>query len=190
MRAERPLAGMLGLSLLLFLFAAANFVYEGPRRGTLLFIAALMPFVLVRLRVVALQGRVDSRLKELLADGFHGFRVVLDTFPDYRFVDVFRAIEKSLEGPLTETLDSTHLEDLGTILRGKFDHGLGFVREPPRASRATEPSGEAYFPAERFSVRKRGNSNRAGVIARLHVAEYTGSCWRWRPAMWPRPSGS
>lgn len=174
-RGGRLIPGLLSLTLVLFLFALFYFFTEGPNRGLVLVAASAAPFLVIRLGVVALRDRLDHRLGALLADQLQGYRVVVQDFPDYRWVDVFGAIEKELPAPGAEFLDSCHPEDLGAIVKGNFTRNGGFVQEPSRQARPVDPSHEEYFPTERFWIRERTKNGQSSLVARFRYLEYSGA---------------
>jgi hypothetical protein len=162
------------LALGLFVAAAINYMLEGPSRGVLLGVAFVLPFLLVRLSFVVLRDRIDFRLEELLGESLGGLKVASHDFPDYRFVDVFRAVARRLGEARAEVLDSQHPQELGMIVAGSLIGGAGFAQEPRRVSHAVAPASEEFFPTDRFWIQRGEPSNRLGIIVRLRQVEYLG----------------
>jgi hypothetical protein len=173
-RAGSLIRTLLLTSLALFVAAVVNFMMDGPGRGGLLAVAVALPFLVGWLGFSADRDRIDVRLEELMGHMLGSYKVVSQDFPDYRFVDVFRAVEHRFRGPRTNTLDSVHHEELGNILKGSLMQGAGYPEEPPRIAKLIAPAEEAYFPMQRFWITTPNDRGKGSLVARLRSVDYLG----------------
>jgi hypothetical protein len=130
--------------------AGTNYVFDGPHRGLLLVSAAVIMTVLLLLAFRVTQDRLDFRLQTMVDGNLSDFKVVAHDFPEYRFVDVYRAIEAHVANEKFGTLESQHVEDLGPILMGNFYGGSGLLTTPPHLPCSVGPQQDEHLPAERY----------------------------------------
>lgn len=116
---------------------------------------------------VALRGH---RLTE-----FHVFR---QTFPLYRFVDLFRAVTRYCERTANvEMIESEHGEDLNSILNAQFyTADRRAIRVPTMILKDTAYGEQSFFPKDRFWVTRRTRRDEPGIpfILRVMIDEYRG----------------
>ena len=106
-------ANVFFVTLALFVAAIVNYQVHGPAAGTLVGVAFLLMLAIFALGIAAMNDRIDSKLEDLLGGSPRRFSIAAQDFPEYRFVDVFLAIERYLEGTEHQVLDSAHSEALG-----------------------------------------------------------------------------
>jgi hypothetical protein len=135
---------------ILLLVAGTNYIFDGPHSVLLLAVGIVLVTALLLLAFMVTQDRIDFRLQTLVDGNLSDFKVVAHDFPEYRFVDVFRAIEAHVAGETSGTLESQHLEDLGPILVGNFYGGAGFINTPPHVPCSVGPQQDEHLPAERY----------------------------------------
>lgn len=159
-------------SLLLVAAAVVNLVLKGPAADLLIFAALVIAFLIMAATNAATRHRIDVRLGELINDARH-FKVVATEFADYRFVDVFNAIERQLKEQRIVTLDLRHQESLGVILAGFLPSNQFSSEEAPRSPCAVAPDEQRYLSGHRFWVRRLSAAG-CPLIARLRKPEYPG----------------
>ena len=174
MRSETLLRWLVVGALLLFVGAVVNVAFNGPVSHTLMIVAVVVPFMLARAIATSLRQRIDSRLEAALHRQLKGFKVVSQDFPEYRFVDVFRAVESYFDGADTTVLESNHAEGLQLIINGTFYSGRDHVQPPPHCSLLVGPSEEALFPRERFWISRARPQEARHLVARLRLEEGSG----------------
>jgi hypothetical protein len=149
--------------------AVANLYLGGPAAKLLLGIALTLVLLLVAVGIGAVTDRIDSRLERSIKRSPSSFRVAAQDFPDYRFVDVFRAVEHYVGEKTHAIIDSRHNEDLGVILGGRMPAANANPTEPARTARPVSPSEDEFFPSDRFWVMA-GDSP---LLIRVHEQGYT-----------------
>lgn len=118
-----------------------------------------------------LQGRIDDRIVRHFGGGVvMRLQVHWTYLPDYRFVDVFRAIERyCADRGETVRIDSEHVEDLNDILHGRPPSGD--FRRLKMASTIAWPIGpaeEESLPVDVFWLSRSRSQPEAGhLIVRL-----------------------
>jgi cell division protease FtsH len=167
LRGTSVIPGLIITTLLVLCGAVINFATGGPQRWALLGAALVLPAPVIWLGLAVLRDRMDSRIERLLTRPGRGLAVAQHDFPDYRFVDAFKAVEEELGSAVT-LIESAHQEDLGTILTGSFYAAQGFPVEPARTARAVAPDREEFFPTDRFWIVPGGT----GPIVRLRLIEH------------------
>lgn len=173
LRGEAVLRWMVIGALLLFVGAVINVLMGGPFSGPVMIVAVVLPFALVRLAAEVFRDRVDVRIESLLKRQIRGLKVVTHEFPDYRFVDVFRAIEEYFANVRMTILESHHSESLGLIVSGTFYSGSGAVKVPPHSAFQVGPTEEAFFPKERFWIRRPEGEKQRHLVVRVRHDEAT-----------------
>lgn len=128
----------------------ANYVLNGPHRLFLLSATIALVTGLLVVAFMVTQDRLDFRLQSMVDGNLSDFKVVAHDFPEYRFVDLFRAIEAHVASQTFGSLDSQHIEDLGAILMGNFYGTAGFISRPPHVPWSVGPRAEEHLPEERY----------------------------------------
>jgi len=121
--------------------------------------------------------KIDAALARWVAPvPLSSFRTASKTFPHYRFVDIFNAIDKiSSEGNGVHRIESENGEDLNNILHGKCPQH--FSRIITKANRMAWPSGpekEIFLPVDHFWGIT-GGSPEVNIIVRLRYNDYYSS---------------
>jgi len=168
--------------------AALLVIYESPYANWAVGAGLVALVVLVGHVVAQSSERIDMRLaKELDRGSLKGLHVYSKTFPSYRFVDIFRAVERYCDRHGSAVVfESQHVEDLNSIVNSQFygEHSAR-IRPPAFAPRDVSADREEFFPSDRFWVlreaAKSGGSAEARVAAatgiailRVRVMDYTG----------------
>src|SRR5688572_26812294 len=109
LRGGGVLAGLFLTTSALLVGALINFFLNGPARARLLTLGIALLAVVVIIGWAVLRERIDCRLERRLGASVRSLSVAARTFPEYRFVDVFRAIERTVGAGAT-VLDSSHME--------------------------------------------------------------------------------
>lgn len=168
MAANSRVTRVFGFLVVLVVAAVVNQQLGGPARGALLGLSVTLLIAFTAIAVALAGEQIDAKLERLVGASPSAFRIAVQDFPDYRFVDVFRAVERFLDGTDHEVLDSLHNEDLGTILGGRFHYSTGLQTEPPRVARPTGPADDVFLPSHRFWVTSSANR----LIIRVHEQAY------------------
>ncbi|MFQ5731795.1 MAG: AAA family ATPase [Planctomycetaceae bacterium] len=111
-------------------------------------------FLVVHL-VGQISERIDARLaRELHLSSLKGLHVYTKSFPGYRFVDVYRAVERFADAHGNVTVvDTQHAEDLNSIVNSQFyGEQSGKVHPPSQVPRDVAYDTEEFFPTDRFWV--------------------------------------
>jgi hypothetical protein len=166
--ANNRVTGVFAFLIVLFVGAIVNYQLSGPAAGALVGLSLALLLAMVLLSTAVIADQVDSKLERMVGISPAKFRIAVQDFPDYRFVDVFRAVETYLEERDPQVLDSMHSEDLGSILGGRFNYGSGFQTEPPRVARPTGPAEDEFFPSHRLWA----TSSPKRLIVRVYEQTY------------------
>ena len=121
--------------------------------------------------------RIDKWItKELGRSTVAGLQVSRKELPSYRFVDLFRAAEKFLDGKGAVTpMASEHGEDLHRILHeAPLAWQSRSIQRSPSVPWATGPGEEAYLPTDTFWLFSRDPAAKTpNEILRLRYASYS-----------------
>ena len=120
--------------------------------------------------------RVDARLARILGLGsLKGLHVYTKSFPGYRFVDVYCAVERFAgTGGSTTVLDTQHAEDLNSIVNSQFySEQSGTIRPPTQIPKDVAYDTEEFFPTDRFWVKHKAGAHDGIAIFRVRVMDYT-----------------
>jgi len=177
---------------------------ESPHTPVAVAVASVALLFLGGHLVAQAAEKIDMRLaRELDRGSLKGLHVYNKSFPGYRFVDIYRAVERYCEhrgGYLV--IDTQHAEDLNAIVNSQFyGEQSGKIRPPTQVPKDVAYNREEFFPTDRFWVLSKektgvskiaspvGESDAAGepgtspgeeradepvVILRVRVMDYTG----------------
>ena len=121
--------------------------------------------------------RIDKWItKEIGRSTVAGLQVSRKELPSYRFVDLFRAVEKLIDGKGAVTeMASEHAEDLHRILHeAPLAWQSRSIQRSPSVPWATGPGEEEYLPTDTFWLFSRDTKAKApNEILRLRYGPYS-----------------
>lgn len=117
------------------------------------------------------ETRIDDKIRsEIGRWNIQNFTVSEKDFPEYRFVDIFRAIESKMEGKSNlRTIQSDNYENLASLIHieAQFAEHRHIVKSI-RTAWPTGPDQELFLPVDHYWIYTDKSSAKAGsIIIRL-----------------------
>ena len=177
----RALVWCLWVVLVTFLAAGLSYLGTQEEEKMAIWLGAafvLGVFLIADATQAAGEGRIDTRLSEVLGwVNLKTFRSFTKSFPSYRFVDLFRAVDAWSETfPECTILEARQDVDLNTIINsGFYSAEQAKIRLPTKVPKAVAYKEELYFPTDQFwaVLGPESEEPRLLAILRVKISEYT-----------------